>query len=180
MEQNNNVLDMHLELLKRCRKGDRGAQMQVYHRYYKAMYNTALRIVKDTFEAEDLMQESFLTAFDQLENLLDLNTFSSWLKRIVVNKSVNALKQRTSYESMLNRAEFDEPMGENEYEIPFTVEQVKTAMNKLPDGYRIVLSLYLFEGYDHEEIAQILSISSGTSRSQYNRGRNQLKQLLMS
>lgn len=164
-------------MLRRCKQGDRLAQMQVYNLYYKAMYNTALRIVKNAFEAEDLMQESFLKAFAELGQLQDLSMFSAWLKRIVVNKSINSLKQQSTYEGFIDGLEAE--IETETYDIPYSVAEIKAAMNKLSDGFRLVLSLYLFEGYDHEEIAEILGISSSTSRSQYNRGRNKLKQLLI-
>ncbi len=174
------VQSIHADMLKRCKSGDRHAQMQVYHLYYKAMYNTALRIVKDRFEAEDLMQESFLKAFYDLPTLHDLSTFTAWLKRIVVNKSINSLRQKATYDGFVEGLETTPEIEPEKQDLPYSVQEVKAAMEALPDGYRVVLSLYLFEGFDHEEIAEILSITSSTSRSQYNRGRNQLKQLLIS
>lgn len=171
------VQSIEIDMLNRCKQGDRFAQMQLYNLYYKAMYNSALRIVKNTFEAEDLMQEAFLKAFEELDQLNDLGMFSSWLKRIVVNKSINSLKQQNTYQGFVDALEPE--TASEPYDLPYTVAEVKKAMSKLPDGSRLVLSLYLFEGYDHEEIGEILSISSSTSRSQYNRGRNKLKQLLI-
>lgn len=173
------VNSIHADMLQRCKNGDRHAQMQVYHLYYKAMYNTALRIVKDRFEAEDLMQESFLKAFNDLPTLHDLSTFTAWLKRIVVNKGINSLRQKATYDGFVDGLETATELEPEKQDLPYSVQDIKAAMEALPDGYRVVLSLYLFEGFDHEEIAEILSISSSTSRSQYNRGRNQLKQFLI-
>ena len=169
---------IHKDMLLRCKKGDRNAQMQVYHLYYKAMYNTSLRIVKDSFEAEDLMQEAFLKAFDQMSTLIDLSLFGAWLKRIVLNLSINSLRKKSTYENLIEQAEMGSDSVE-EMDLPYSVREVKAAMNCLSDGYRMVLSLYLFEGYDHEEISAILGVTSSTSRSQYNRGRKQLKQILI-
>jgi RNA polymerase sigma factor (sigma-70 family) len=171
------VHSIHIDILSKCKQGDRFAQMQVYNLYYKAMYNTSVRIVKNAFEAEDLMQESFLKAFAELSHLQDLGTFSAWLKRIVVNKSINSLKHQSTYQGFIDGLELT--VESEPYDLPYSVSEIKTAIEQLSDGYRLVLSLYLLEGYDHEEIGEILGISSSTSRSQYNRGRNKLKQLLI-
>ncbi|MEQ9186324.1 MAG: RNA polymerase sigma factor [Cryomorphaceae bacterium] len=177
-QQVDRVKSLHEDALARCVKGDHHAQMQIYHMYYKAMFNTAHRIVLDQHEAEDVMQESFLTAFAQLPTLLDRSTFSAWLKRIVVNKSINALKARKTYEEVIDIWEPANDEGEMDY-APYNIQQVKEAIASLPDGYRSVLSLYLFEGYDHEEIGEIMGISSATSRSQFNRGKNRIKEILI-
>lgn len=176
-QQVDRVKSLHQDALARCVKGDRHAQMQIYHLYYKAMFNTAHRIVLDQHEAEDVMQEAFLTAFAQLPTLLDRSTFPAWLKRIVVNKSINALKARKTYEEVIDVWEPTNDDDGMDY-TPYNVQQIKAAMATLPDGYRSVLSLYLFEGYDHEEIAEIMGISSATSRSQFNRGKNRIKEML--
>lgn len=155
--------------------------MQLYKLYYKAMYNTSLRIVKDQMEAEDIMQESFLTAFQKISTYKGSATFGAWLKRIVINNSIDSVKKN----DMLNFSEEitdrigDVPVENEENEnLAFNAEQIHRAINQLPNGYRVILSLYLLEGYDHEEISQILSITSSTSRSQYNRGKNKLKEML--
>ncbi len=172
------VKSIHRDVLARCVKGDRHAQMQIYHLYYKAMFNTAHRIVLDRHDAEDVMQEAFLTAFEQLPSLLDRSTFPAWLKRIVVNKSLNALRARKTYDGHKEEWSGSEE-AEPSFDAPYTVQQIKEAIAQLSDGYRSIVTLYLFEGYDHEEIADILGISSATSRSQFNRGKQRVKEFLM-
>ena len=155
--------------------------MQLYKLYYKAMYNTSLRIVKNQMEAEDIMQESFLTAFQKISTYMGDATFGAWLKRIVVNNSIDVVKKN---DVLKFTEEIDGRFGDvadevkEESEQAFNARQIQNAIDQLPAGYRVIVSLYLIEGYDHEEIAQILHISSSTSRSQYNRGKNKLREML--
>lgn len=144
------------------------------------MYNTALRITANTADAEDVLQESFIDAFAQLRSFEKRSTFGAWLKQIVVYKSIGLLKKRrSSFLDMemetLMVAEEEQP---DEDEIAYTVAGIKKAMNQLPDGYRTVLSLYLLEGYDQEEIAEILHVSHSTVRTQYKRGKQKLLLML--
>lgn len=170
--------NIHQDLLDGCKTGDQKAQFQIYKLYYKAMYNTSLRIVNDTMEAEDIMQESFLSAFEKIETYSGTVSFGAWLKKIVINRSIDALNRRRAIFEDIEahtgiKDEGNEEITRKE-ELDVRVEEVKEAINKLPDGYRIILSLYLLEGYDHDEIADILSISSSTSRSQLSRAKQKL------
>lgn len=170
--------NIHQDLIDGCKTGDQKAQFQIYKLYYKAMYNTSLRIVSDTMEAEDIMQESFLSAFEKIDTYSGTVSFGAWLKKIVVNRSLDALSRRKAIfediESHVGiRDESGDDTSRNE-EIDVKVEEVKAAIERLPDGYRIILSLYLLEGYDHDEIAEILSINSSTSRSQLSRAKQKL------
>ncbi|WP_257670542.1 RNA polymerase sigma factor [Parapedobacter tibetensis] len=166
--------DKHYELVVACKQGDRQSQFKLYNLYAKAMYNTALRIVRDEDEAADVLQEAFIDAFTRLDGFRQESTFGLWMKQIVVNKSISALRKRKLELQPLEEGDHiieDEP---EEGDIAFQVEAIKEAINKLPDGYRLVLTLYLLEGYDHEEIAHILRISEATSRSQFFRGKRKL------
>ena len=170
--------NLHQDLLDGCKLGDQKAQFQIYKLYYKAMYNTSLRIVNDTMEAEDIMQESFLSAFEKIETYSGTVSFGAWLKKIVINRSLDALgKRKAVFEDIESHAglrdESSDDMVKYE-ELDVKVEEVKEAIEQLPDGYRVILSLYLLEGYDHDEIAEILSISSSTSRSQLSRAKQKL------
>jgi RNA polymerase sigma factor (sigma-70 family) len=170
--------NIHQDLIDGCKTGDQKAQFQIYKLYYKAMYNTSLRIVSDTMEAEDIMQESFLSAFEKIETYSGTVSFGAWLKKIVVNRSLDALSRRKAIFEDIDshigiRDESGDETARNE-EIDVKVEEVKEAIERLPDGYRIILSLYLLEGYDHDEIAEILSINSSTSRSQLSRAKQKL------
>ena len=174
--------NLHQDLLDRCKDGDRKAQFQIYKLYYKAMYNTSLRIVNNSMEAEDIMQESFLAAFEKIDMYSGTVSFGAWLKRIVINRSLDALSRRKvifedieSHTGISDDYTYD---AERNEEINSKIVKIKEAIEKLPDGYRIILSLYLLEGYDHDEIAEILNITSSTSRSQLSRAKQKLVQEL--
>jgi RNA polymerase sigma factor (sigma-70 family) len=170
--------NLHQDLLDGCKIGDQKAQFQIYKLYYKAMYNTSLRIVNDTMEAEDIMQEAFLSAFEKIDTYSGTVSFGAWLKKIVVNRSLDALnKKKVIFEDIESHFDIRDDSGDDTAryaDLDSRVEEVKEAIERLPDGYRVILSLYLLEGYDHDEIADILSINSSTSRSQLSRAKQKL------
>ncbi|WP_276374758.1 RNA polymerase sigma factor [Chryseolinea sp. H1M3-3] len=174
------TLHIHDELIERCRMGERDAHYQLYKLYAKAMFNVGYRITKSEEEAEDVLQEAFISAFHNLESYRGDASFGAWLKRIVVNKALNALNKRKHELIPDDDEQWDvaEEETSTEYREDLTVERVKQCIEKLPDGYRTVLSLYLLEGYDHQEIGEILGISESTSKSQLNRAKSKLKELL--
>lgn len=164
-------------LVKRCLDGDTAAYRQLYDRYNKAMYNTALRIVNAEADAEDILQESFIDAFRQLARFENRSTFGAWLKQIVVFKSINFLKKnKVSFAEMESVADVADDTDEDS--IWYTTETIKEAVQLLPDGYRTVLSLHLFEGYEQEEIAATLGLAHSTVRTQYMRAKQRLITLL--
>ena len=170
--------NIHQDLIDGCRSGDQRAQFQVYKLYYKAMYNTSLRIVNDEMEAEDVMQEAFLSAFEKINTYSGTVSFGAWLKRIVVNRSLDVLgKRKAIFEDIENHAGIRDDSGEEaayQEDIALRVEEIKAAIKRLPEGYRVILSLYLIEGYDHDEIAEMFNITSSTSRSQLSRAKQKL------
>lgn len=173
----------HADLVQKCRDGDASSYKKLYQHYAKAMYNTSLRIVNNAAEAEDVLQESFMDAFNNLNAFENRSSFGAWLKQIVVNKSINHLKKRKllMVEADENLAEqYMDDAGVDEHEIEWKVQQVKHAISQLPAGYRTVLSLYLLEGYDHEEIAQILGVAESTTRTQYIRAKQKLVHIIKS
>jgi RNA polymerase sigma factor (sigma-70 family) len=170
---------LHDELVERCKQGDSRSFAELYRKYSKAMYNTSLRIVNNTGDAEDVVQEAFTDAFRSLEDFHYKSTFGAWLKRIVINKSINYLRKRKM--DMIdidktNIGHLPEEDTTDEQEIQMKVEDIKKAVGLLPNGYRTVLTLYLFEGYDQEEIAEILQVSHATVRTQYMRAKQKLVQ----
>lgn len=168
------------ELVERCKRGDKAGYEALYKQYSKAMFNTSLRIVNNTADAEDVLQEAFIDAFRSLHEFHYRSTFGAWLKRIVINKSINTLRKRriTLVELEQDANIIFEEETIDEASLQLKVEEVKTAIRRLPDGYRTVLSLYLLEGYDQEEIAGILGISHNTVRTQYMRAKQKLLYLL--
>ncbi len=171
-------INIHQPLIDKCLQNDRKAQFRIYKLYYKSMYNTSLRIVNLTDEAEDIMQEAFLTAFDKIGSYKNEVSFGVWLKRIVVNRSLDYLRKR---KVEFEEARSDLPVYEEESddETEYTAEEVKMAITRLSDNYRTILSLILLEGYDHEEVSEILGISNVTSRTQFCRAKQHLRDILI-
>ncbi len=175
------TIHQHADLVERCKQGDESSFRALYNLYAKAMFNTSLRIVNNTAEAEDVLQEAFLDAFRTINSFQNRSSFGAWLKQIVVNKSINQLKKRRIDFIELEEAGIEDWTEENrmdDKETQMQVNQVIKAIRLLPHGYRTVLSLYLLEGYDHEEIAEILGLAESTSRTQYIRAKQKLLTLL--
>jgi len=174
-------IDKHYQLVAECKQGSKKACYELYRLYAKAMLNVAFRIVGDTDEAEDVLQEAFLDAFNRIKDFRQETTFGLWLKQIVVHRAINLLRKRKmdlvemDGDELENIAD-EEP--EDVEETQYKVAQVKEAMKELPEGYRVVISLYLLEGYDHEEIGQILHITENTSRTQFLRAKRKLSEIL--
>jgi len=174
-------IDKHYDLVVECKQGSKKACYELYRLYSKAMLNIAFRIVGDIAEAEDVLQESFLDAFNKVKDFRQETTFGLWLKQIVVNRSINLLRKRKMDWVELEDGQLEnipDEEAEDEDETIYKVAIVKDAMKQLPEGYRVVLSLYLLEGYDHEEIGQILNISENTSRTQFLRAKRKLTEIL--
>ncbi len=168
----------HKEIIEACKAGKRSAQFALYESYSGAMYNICLRMLKHQLDAEDVLQSSFMDVFDKLHTFRYDASIGAWIKRIVVNNCINFLKKKRLHLEELREAHspiLEEP---DDYEPPFTVDQINKAIFDLPDGYRVVFSLYLLEGYDHKEIGEIMGISEATSKSQYSRAKKKLKSML--
>lgn len=172
-------LDIHKNIIEKSKKGNSKAQYELYQLYAKAMYNTSYRMMNSQVEAEDMLQEAFTEAFMKLDSFRYESTFGAWLKRIVVNKCINEIKRR---KAELNFVEdiniYGDREDEEDYKTELNVADIKKAMNQLPDGSRVIFSLYLLEGYDHREIAQILNVSESNSKSQYMRAKRKVKEIL--
>ncbi|GGW33165.1 RNA polymerase sigma factor [Arenibacter certesii] len=175
-------IDSQLQL---CLKGNRSAQMEVYDRYYKGMYNISKRIVKDSALAEDIMQESFLSAFTKLGTFKGEVSFGAWLKRIVINNSIQEYRkqckrQEVDIDHVLYKIEDNEGYV-TDMEVDDTkAKKVIESMKLLNDNYRIALTLHLIEGMDYEEISDIMHISYANCRTIISRAKNSLRQKLTS
>jgi RNA polymerase sigma factor (sigma-70 family) len=173
--------DLQKELIERCRQGDRKAQLELYGAFYRSMYNISLRIVRDTAEAEDIMQDSFLKAFNKLSEFRGEVSFGAWLKRIVINQSIDHIRKRSRWheESLDEVNDYEASVADEELSYDEALYKlVNEEIGNLPDGYRLVLSLHLLEGYDYGEISDIMGLSASTVRSQYVRGRKRLAENL--
>jgi len=172
-------LEIQREIVEQSKRGNTRAQYELYNSYAKAMFNTCLRMLNSREVAEDVLQESFSEAFRRLESYRYESTFGAWLKRIVVNRCINEIKRkRTELVFVDDLSLFNSSEGEEETKISFDVKSVKKAMEQLPDGSRMIFSLYLLEGYDHREIAEILGVSESNSKSQYFRAKKRIKEIL--
>lgn len=162
--------------IERCLKGDKQAFREFYDLYSKAMLNISLRIVNNTEEAEDILQESFLAAFQNIGKIESDTGFGGFLKRIVINRSIDLIRKRKIDFQPLDDARYlGEELPEENQRYDITV--LRNCLQELPDGFRVVISLYLFENYSHREIGNLLNITEGTSKSQYNRAKKKLAEL---
>jgi len=169
---------IHQDLVAESIKGSNKARYQLYQLYSKAMFNVCYRMMNNREDAEDMLQEAFIQAFQKLDTFRNESGFGSWLKTITIRTCINALNKRKldlKYFDEMHRfdAAEDEPA-----EALYTTENILEAMNQLPEGVRIVFSLYLLEGYDHGEIAQILKITESTSKTQYMRAKRRVYELM--
>ena len=179
-EQNKHIS----KLLEACKKNEQSAQFEIYKLYYKAMFNTALRIMKDSFEAEDIMQEAFLNAFTKLDSYKGEVAFGAWLKRIVINKSLTQIKKNSRFEEVkfdvIENTLEDEGSISRSETIDYSIikaNEILKAIEQLKDNYRIALTLSLIEGYDNEEISLIMNISNENCRTTISRAKNKLRKL---
>jgi RNA polymerase sigma-70 factor (ECF subfamily) len=173
------------ELILLCKQKNQKAQFEVYNRYCKAMYNVAYRIVKDVHFAEDVMQEGFLKAFTKIEDYKQEVAFGAWLKRIIVNCSIDFCKKNNQFqpeelEKTLSKvvettSDFTENLNFNDLK----VKQVLDTIQSLKDNYRMVLTLFFIEGYDQEEISEILNISYANCRTTLSRAKDSLRKKLL-
>jgi len=171
--------NLHDDVIERCLDGDQEAQRQLYNLYSKAMYNICYRMTNDADDAQDVLQEAFISAFNNLASYKGTASFGAWIKRIVVNKAINFIRSKKMNLVPIDEVEPASEIEINDESLYLDVQRIKSAVAKLPDGYRIVFSLYLLEGYDHKEIAGILGITESTSKSQYNRAKGKLRELLI-
>lgn len=171
-----------IDIVEKCKQNDRKAQMQLYNQYCNGMYSVAKRFVKHDAEAEDVVQDAFIKAFTKLHQYNAEVTFGAWLKRIVVNTSIDALKSKKQRLVELDDVHLKVVDTDNDdkwlADDTVSIQDIKEAINQLSEKYKYVVMLYLIEGYDHQEISEILNISEVASRTQLYRGKLQLQKLL--
>jgi RNA polymerase sigma factor (sigma-70 family) len=178
---NAEVLDIQKSLIEESKAGNSKAQQQLYLQYARAMYNICRRMTNNNAEAEDVLQDAFSDAFYRLNSFRYESTFGAWLKRIVVNHCINHLKKRKAdLLPMSDLSMYDNRPDEiqEEEDIKLNAARILKAFEQLPQGYRVIFSLYLLEGYDHSEISGILGISESTSKSQFLRAKQKIRELL--
>ena len=164
-------------LVKACLENDSKAQEKLYDLYSKSMFGLCKRMMGNKQDAEDVFQNAFISVFTKLDLYQAKSPLKYWIKKIFVNHCINELKKRK--ENLFLDIYYEEETNENDFEIEYDVNSIQKALTSLPVGYRTILNLYLFEGYNHKEIATILNISESTSKSQYSRAKKKLRQLLI-
>lgn len=173
--------EIHKTIIEASKRGDERQKYRLYQLYSKAMFNVCWRIMNNREEAEDMLQEAFSQAFLKLDSFRYESGFGAWLKRIVINTCINAKNKRKVELTFIDEMQrFDQPemLDTDDEEIQLTVAGIAKAMEKLPEGGRIIFSLYLLEGYDHSEISQILNITESTSKSQFMRAKRRIIEIL--
>lgn len=166
-------------LVEDCRRGNRSAQLRLYKQFAQRLYVACLRIVGNGAEAEEAMQDTFLKIFTRLDQYHDGQCFEAWMHRIAVHTAIDYVRRQTpDFEELSDNYVEPESEAPDEEELQYSVALIKEATRKLPAGYRVILSLYLFEGYDMEEIASILNIQPPSVRSQYLRAKRKLLDLI--
>jgi len=169
-------INIHAQLIEKCRNGDSQAQFSLYNQYKKAMYNLAHRILNNREDAEDILQEAFVDCFRNIGSFRFESTFGAWLKKILVNRCINHLRRKKLDLTLCEN--LPPVVYEEEEEVTYETDKIFKGIEMLPDGYRVILTLYLLEGYDHSEISQILDISESTSKSHYMRAKESLRKIL--
>ena len=179
MEEVSTQQTIHKHLIIAGQRGDQGAMSQLYGLYSKAMYNICRRMMGDEEEAKDLLQESFVDAFQKLPKLREVNTFSSWIKRIVINNCINALRKKKLDTAQLEEGQDFIEDEDDDYEYAqHQASQIMQCIDVLPEGCKTVLNLYLFDGYDHKEIGEILGITESASKAQYCKAKARIRKIL--
>jgi len=166
------------ELIDGCRKGDRASQKALYDRYCRKMMVVCLRYSKSSAEAEDILQEAFVKVFQAIKDFRQESKLETWITRIMVNTALNAQRKKLYLFPMVDVEEIDLPDEELSVSgIHFT--QLLEMIQALPQGCQVVFNMFAIEGYSHKEIAELLAISEGTSKSQYARARSLLQNRLI-
>lgn len=173
---------MHKEIVVRLQQGDKSAQHELYKLYSKSMYNVCMRILNQRENAEDVLQDVFLSAFKLIHTFRFESTIGAWLKKITVNHCINFMRSKQNQVYLVESFDtFDRPDTNESVdwnEVQLSVEKIHKAMMLLPNGCRVIFSLFMLEGYDHTEISQILEISESTSKSQLNRAKNLIRTII--
>lgn len=168
-----------IEIVEECKANNRKAQLELYKQYCDGMFCVAMRFLKNSDDAEDVLQESFIKAFQKIDQFKGEVTFGAWLKRIVINKSIDFLKSRQK-----KMVELDESYmtiaTDDDWTVhkSITLDEVKNEIESLPEKYRYVVMMFLMEGFDHKEIAQVLNLTASNCRTRLLRGKGLLKELL--
>ena len=175
------LLEQQTNLIQSCIDGDRHSQSQLYELFVPKMFAVCLRYSKNREEAEEILQEGFVQVFKSLKSFRHEGSFEGWVRKIMVNTALKKYSLRR-YEKEVSGYEIkdrvESAMEPSAY-AHLTQKELMDLINKLPDGYRMIFNLYVIEGYQHDEIAEMLGIQPGTSRSQLVKARNMLQKQIL-
>lgn len=170
------------KLIKDCLSGNKQAQYELYQRFSGVLFGICLRYVRNRAEAEDLLQEAFIKIFSRLDSFGFKGSFEGWLKRLVVNLAINFRRDNLKLLFVSTRADLPEPENDEETDsaemISLPQQKLLQMIQSLPDGYRLVFNLYVFENLSHQQIAGMLEISENTSKTQLMKARKKLKNMV--
>lgn len=168
------------ELIQKCKKNSYKAQLEVYHSFKNRMFNSAFRILKSRVEAEDVVQDCFIKSFQKIHQLNDDANLGAWLKRIVINTSLDKIrnKKKEVWIEETLMLENESEKVEDEIQSDISIDFIKNCIEQLKEKYRTILILYMIEDYNHREIAEMLKLKESTVRSQYKRGKDQLLKMI--
>ena len=161
------------QIIELCAKHDRKAQQILYDRYSRLLLGVCLRYASDKAEAEDILQDSFLKIFYNIQDYSGSGSFIGWLRKVTVNTAITHYHKNLKYRYSVEIEEYESiETGVISFEEDFyTSDELYRVLNELPTGYRMVFNLYAVEGYKHKEIAEMLGIDTNTSKSQYSRAK---------
>ena len=164
------------DLIEACVKGDRQAQQDLYDLFSKRMFMVCLRYTKSQQEAEDVLQDSFIKVFKNLKGYRGESRFDYWIKRIVVNTALNSQRKKLYMYPMVDIDDVKNEFDQSKSLSNFQMEDLLNMIRELPTGCQTVFNLFAIEGYSHKEIADMLKVSEGTSKSQFSRARKLLQE----
>ena len=169
------------QLIRKCLKNSRSAQLKLYDKYCQGMFAIALRYVKQTDVAEDVMQEAFIRAFERLADYDPEKSFGAWLKRITINLAIDHQRSKMPTIDLDKKViQLQDTAEDDEWQVDDRIskEMVQECIERLSVKDATILKLFLLEGYDHEEISMILEQSNNACRTQLHRAKKRLQELL--
>ncbi|MEM8520255.1 RNA polymerase sigma factor [Flavobacterium sp. PL12] len=170
------VINLHQresELIQLAVDNNRQAQQQIYTQFSPKMLSVCRQYIKDIHQAEDIMITAFMKVFVNLKNFQNSGSFEGWIRRIMVNECISFIRVNKKIKYIEDETFFEERF--NNVESKFSIEDIQFLIDGLPDGYKMVFNLFAIEGFKHHEIAELLGISEGTSKSQLSHARKMLQ-----
>ena len=168
------------KILERCKKYDKKAQKELYDVYSPVLFGICIRYAKTKHEAEDILQDGFIKILTKINDFNSAGSFEGWMRRIIVNTAISHYHKNKKHNDIYDIDEINETdiKGYTFDNKQFTSEELYSVINNLPEGYKVVFNLYAIEGYKHKEIAEMLNINQNTSKSQYSRAKDKLREQL--